>query len=78
MKLKLTESQKFSTKITDLQSQGEAVSSISVNIKQSPQHVEVNLSELKGYEKHIIVELIMERYNKSNKECRGKTISKLS
>ncbi|XP_042059259.1 replication factor C subunit 5-like [Salvia splendens] len=26
----------------------------------SPQHVEVNLSDLKGYEKHVIVELIKE------------------
>lgn len=53
------------------------MSSITVNIKQSPQHVEVDLSELRGYEKHIIVELIKERH-KSTKglqsnhaECRG-------
>lgn len=41
--------------------QGEAVSSILVNLMVSPQHVEVNLSELKGYEKHVIVELIKEQ-----------------
>ncbi|KAM7474195.1 hypothetical protein LguiB_021438 [Lonicera macranthoides] len=35
---------------------GEAVSSIQVNVKESSQHVEANLSELKGYEKHVIVE----------------------
>ncbi|KAM7508924.1 hypothetical protein LguiA_019377 [Lonicera macranthoides] len=39
---------------------GEAVSSILVHVKESPQHVEVNLSELKGYEKQVIVELIKE------------------
>ncbi|KAK1414216.1 hypothetical protein QVD17_29958 [Tagetes erecta] len=38
---------------------GEKVSSnIIVNVKESSQHIEVNLSELKGYEKHVIVELI--------------------
>lgn len=36
------------------------MSSILVNLMVSPQHVEVNLSELKGYEKHVIVELIKE------------------
>ena len=41
--------------------QGEAVKSIQVNVKQSLQHVEVNLSELKGYEKHVIVELMEEK-----------------
>ncbi|XP_050156560.1 replication factor C subunit 3-like [Malus sylvestris] len=39
---------------------GEMVGSIEVHVKQSPQHVEVNLSELKGYEKHVIVELMRE------------------
>ncbi|KAG6420254.1 hypothetical protein SASPL_116776 [Salvia splendens] len=39
---------------------GEAVSSITVDLMVSPQHVEVNLSDLKGYEKHVIVELIKE------------------
>ncbi|TQE10383.1 hypothetical protein C1H46_003980 [Malus baccata] len=39
---------------------GEMVGSIEVHVKQSPQHVEVNLSELKGYEKHVIVELMKE------------------
>lgn len=33
-------------------------------MKQSPQHVEVNLSELKGYEKHVIVELMKEKQHK--------------
>lgn len=45
-------------------SQGEAVSSILVNLKVSHQHIEVNLSELKGYEKHVIAELIQEKYQK--------------
>ncbi|XP_075486316.1 replication factor C subunit 3-like [Primulina tabacum] len=45
-------------------SQGEAVSSILVNLKVSSQHIEVNLSELKGYEKHVIAELIKEKNQK--------------
>ncbi|XP_073045298.1 replication factor C subunit 3-like isoform X2 [Primulina eburnea] len=39
---------------------GEAVSSVLVNWMVSTQHIEVNISELKGYEKHILVELIKE------------------
>ncbi|CAN4126062.1 unnamed protein product [Withania somnifera] len=45
---------------------GEAVSSIQVNVKESEKHVEINLSETKGYEKHIIAELINERKHKSS------------
>ncbi|XP_065856960.1 replication factor C subunit 3-like [Euphorbia lathyris] len=37
---------------------GESVGTIEVRIKVSSQHIEVNLSDLKGYEKHVIVELI--------------------
>ncbi|BFG21346.1 hypothetical protein CerSpe_076200 [Prunus speciosa] len=44
---------------------GEMVGSIEVHVKQSPQHVEVNLSELKGYEKHVIVELMRETQDKT-------------
>ncbi|XP_073151555.1 replication factor C subunit 3-like isoform X2 [Henckelia pumila] len=39
---------------------GEAVSSVLVNWMVSTQHIEVNISELKGHEKHILVELIKE------------------
>ncbi|KAI7742079.1 hypothetical protein M8C21_030085 [Ambrosia artemisiifolia] len=46
---------------------GEDVSSIIVNVKESSQHVEVNLSELKGFEKHVIVELIKEANMLTNK-----------
>ncbi|KAL7591275.1 hypothetical protein Lser_V15G31849 [Lactuca serriola] len=46
---------------------GEDVSSIMVNVKESSQHVEINLSELKGFEKHVIVELIKETNNLTNK-----------
>lgn len=46
--------------------QGEAVPSIQVNVKESKKHVEINLSETKGYEKHVIVELIKERKHKSS------------
>lgn len=60
-------------------SQGEAVSSILVNLMVSPQHVEVNLSEIKGYEKHVIVELIKEKsqivsstdLNCNQENCKG-------
>ncbi|PIN10365.1 Replication factor C, subunit RFC3 [Handroanthus impetiginosus] len=48
------ECQKFNLK-------GEAVRSILVNLLVSPRHVEINLSELKGYEKHVIVELVKEK-----------------
>lgn len=52
-------------------SQGEAVGSIFVNLLVSSQHVEVNLSELKGYEKHVIVELIKENhvFSDTNPNC---------
>ncbi|XP_063937163.1 uncharacterized protein LOC135147755 isoform X2 [Daucus carota subsp. sativus] len=43
---------------------GEAIKSIQVNVTKSSQHVEVNLSELKGYEKHVIVELMEEKSSK--------------
>lgn len=50
-----------------------------MNIKQSSKHVEINLSELRGYEKHVIVELIKEKSDKSSNKilqctvdnCRG-------
>ncbi|KAK6804213.1 hypothetical protein RDI58_001997 [Solanum bulbocastanum] len=40
---------------------GESVPSIKVNVKESNKHVEINLSETKGYEKHVLVQLIKER-----------------
>ncbi|XP_044504104.1 replication factor C subunit 3-like [Mangifera indica] len=47
---------------------GELISSIKVNVKESVQHVEVNVSDLKGYEKHVILELMKEKQSKlSNK-----------
>ncbi|KAL7218982.1 hypothetical protein ACSBR2_012114 [Camellia fascicularis] len=49
--------------------QGEVVSSIKVSVKISPQHVEVNLSEVKGYEKHVIVELMQETINRLAKKA---------
>ncbi|PPS11265.1 hypothetical protein GOBAR_AA09391 [Gossypium barbadense] len=39
---------------------GESVRRMDVNIRESSKHVEVNLSDLKGYEKHVIVELMKE------------------
>lgn len=44
--------------------QGELISSIKVNVKESAQHVEVNVSDLKGYEKHVILELKRETQSK--------------
>ncbi|CAI9103344.1 OLC1v1001807C1 [Oldenlandia corymbosa var. corymbosa] len=40
---------------------GEAIGSINVKIKQSSKHVEIDISQLRGYEKHVIVELIKEK-----------------
>ncbi|KAJ0113169.1 hypothetical protein Patl1_00005 [Pistacia atlantica] len=47
---------------------GELIGSIKVNVKESSQHIEVNVSDLKGYEKHVILELMKETQSKlSNK-----------
>nr|GLL34515.1 uncharacterized protein LOC109156076 isoform X2 [Ipomoea trifida] len=43
---------------------GESVPSIQVNVKVSMRHIEINLSETKGYEQHVIVELIRGKSNK--------------
>ncbi|KAK7277421.1 hypothetical protein RIF29_18573 [Crotalaria pallida] len=43
---------------------GEMVDNLQVRIKKSLHHVEVNLSETKGYEKHVIVDLFKETYGK--------------
>lgn len=47
--------------------QGEQIGSIQIRVKVSSQHVEVNLSDLKGYEKQVIVELIKETHSNHNK-----------
>ncbi|CAL1373787.1 unnamed protein product [Linum trigynum] len=44
---------------------GESIKSITVNVKASSQHVEVNVSDMKGYEKHIIVELMKESHQRA-------------
>ncbi|XP_058104062.1 replication factor C subunit 3-like [Magnolia sinica] len=46
---------------------GEMVPSIKVNMKKSPRHVEMNLSELRGYEKHVIMTLIEETHGTAQK-----------
>ncbi|XP_019159442.1 PREDICTED: uncharacterized protein LOC109156076 isoform X2 [Ipomoea nil] len=43
---------------------GESVPSIKVNVKVSMRHIEINLSETKGYEQHVIVELIRGKSSK--------------
>ncbi|KAA8515762.1 hypothetical protein F0562_018627 [Nyssa sinensis] len=51
---------------------GEGVGSIQVQVKESPQHVEVNLTDVEGYEKNVIVELINEtnaRLSKKSLQC---------
>ncbi|KAF7849950.1 hypothetical protein BT93_L0090 [Corymbia citriodora subsp. variegata] len=48
--------------------QGESQASIEVIFWESPQHVEVSVSELKGYEKHVIVELIKENHKRFSKK----------
>ncbi|CAN1306413.1 Replication factor C subunit 3, partial [Linum perenne] len=46
--------------------QGEPIGSIRVKVKASMQHVEVNVSAMKGYEKHIIVELIKKSHQRAS------------
>lgn len=41
------------------------VDNLQLRIKKSLHHVEVNLSEAKGYEKHVIVDLFKETYGKT-------------
>ncbi|XP_021901173.1 replication factor C subunit 3-like [Carica papaya] len=43
---------------------GEIRGKIEVNVKESSQHVEINVSDLKGYEKHVIVELIKKTHSR--------------
>ncbi|KAK6934056.1 hypothetical protein RJ641_036950 [Dillenia turbinata] len=43
---------------------GEGAGKILVNVKESSRHVEINISALKGYEKHVIVELVKERHTR--------------
>ncbi|XP_059636030.1 uncharacterized protein LOC132278243 [Cornus florida] len=51
---------------------GEGIGSIQVHVMESPQHVEVNLSDLKGYEKHVLIELIKESNSRlSNKPLKS-------
>lgn len=40
------------------------VENLQLRMQKSLHHVEVNLSEAKGYEKHVIVELFKETYGK--------------
>ncbi|XP_051144242.1 replication factor C subunit 3-like [Andrographis paniculata] len=40
---------------------GQAGASVVVNLRKSRQHIEVNLSELKGYEKHVMEELVKDK-----------------
>ena len=40
------------------------VDKLQVQIRKSLHHVEVNLSETKGYEKHVIVDLFKETYGR--------------
>ncbi|KAK2650932.1 hypothetical protein Ddye_018421 [Dipteronia dyeriana] len=49
-------------KVFDLK--GEMIGNIKVNVKESSQHIEVNVSDLKGYEKHVIIELMKESQSK--------------
>ncbi|CAN0906738.1 Probable auxin efflux carrier component 1c [Linum grandiflorum] len=48
--------------------QGESIGSIRVRVKASRQHVEVNVSDMKGYEKHIMVELIKNSHQRASSQ----------
>ncbi|KAF4395301.1 hypothetical protein F8388_001688 [Cannabis sativa] len=45
---------------------GEEVGSIKVLVKNCPRLLEINISDIKGYEKHVIYELIMEGVSHKN------------
>uniref|UniRef100_A0A7N0V8M3 Replication factor C subunit 3 n=1 Tax=Kalanchoe fedtschenkoi TaxID=63787 RepID=A0A7N0V8M3_KALFE len=53
--------------IREFDLKGESIGSIQVNVKESEHHIELNLSELRGYEKNVIVKLIKERHTKCTK-----------
>ncbi|XP_068649583.1 uncharacterized protein [Aristolochia californica] len=46
---------------------GEAMPSIKVRMKVSAHHVEINLSELRGYERQVIVDLVKQTYSFAEK-----------
>lgn len=48
----------------DFSLKGEMVENLKLRVQKSLHHVEVNLSEAKGYEKNVIVELFKETYGK--------------
>ncbi|KAJ0970807.1 hypothetical protein J5N97_018766 [Dioscorea zingiberensis] len=54
------EKMKMKNELKRIELKGEHVGSIDLNVRKSSQHIEVNLSESRGYEKHVIMTLINE------------------
>lgn len=58
-----SETSKTREEVKEFELKGEEIQSIEVKVKLSPRHVEIDLSEFRGYEKHIITTLIEETHN---------------
>ncbi|XP_077244838.1 replication factor C subunit 3-like [Tasmannia lanceolata] len=56
------ENLKTREELKQFQLRGELVPNINVNVRVSSKHLEANLSEMHGYERHIIVQLIKETH----------------
>nr|XP_018676115.1 PREDICTED: replication factor C subunit 3-like isoform X2 [Musa acuminata subsp. malaccensis] len=61
------ENLKMKTELKKFELKGEFIANIEVIRRRSSQHVEVNLSDLHGYEKHVIMSLIHESYIPSDR-----------
>ncbi|XP_017699450.3 replication factor C subunit 3-like [Phoenix dactylifera] len=58
---------KTNNELKKIELKGEFVSSININVRMSFQHVEVNLSDLHGYEKHVLASFINDPCTRSDK-----------
>lgn len=57
--------------------QSEMLGSIEVKVKESSHYVEVNMSQTKGFEKQVIVQLMKESHSPlpcNHANCRGKHV----
>ncbi|CAL9780581.1 unnamed protein product [Musa acuminata subsp. burmannicoides] len=61
------ENLEMKTELKKFELKGEFIANIEVIRRRSSQHVEVNLSDLHGYEKHVIMSLIHESYIPSDR-----------
>ncbi|XP_020261259.1 replication factor C subunit 3-like [Asparagus officinalis] len=61
------ENLKTKNELRKIELKGEHITTIDVNLRISSKHVEINLSELPGYEKHVLVSLINESHSPLDK-----------